>query len=153
MNGLWLVALLLLAVSPRPAQAAEMSTVLASERTQGAPVRPEPRPDRGPRGPSTQDGQGTSPVAQAIADHFQVSLDAVIGLRARGLGFGEIARIYFVSQEGAGTADEIAAALLADPGHGWGDFIKSKGLQPGGKGRNLGLIMRATRGPRVARTP
>jgi hypothetical protein len=91
----------------------------------------------------------TQPVAVAIADYFTVPVSEVITLHADGLGFGEIARAYFLARElaadGDPTNDLTAAQILAmhQGGMGWGQIVVSLDLPHGNSGRNLGLIMRA----------
>jgi hypothetical protein len=91
----------------------------------------------------------THPVALAIADAFGVPLSEVIALHADGLGFGEIARAYFLARELAADADLTndltAAQILAmhQSGQGWGQIVAALGLPRGNSHRNLGSIMRA----------
>ncbi|HJZ45533.1 MAG TPA: hypothetical protein VKE41_00135 [Roseiflexaceae bacterium] len=90
----------------------------------------------------------THPVAVAIADYFTVPVLEVITLHADGLGFGEIARAYFLARELAADGDTsndlTATQILAmhQGGMGWGQIVVSLGLPHGNSGRNLGLIMR-----------
>jgi hypothetical protein len=90
----------------------------------------------------------THPVAIAIADHFAVPAIEIISLHADGLGFGEIARAYFLARElaadGDTTNDLAADQILAmhQDGMGWGQIVASLGLPHGNSGRNLGLIMK-----------
>jgi len=98
---------------------------------------------------STQTMTSTHPVALAIADAFGVPVSEVIALHADGLGFGEIARAYFLARELAADADPTndltAAQILAmhQSGQGWGQIVATLGLPRGNSHRNLGLIMRA----------
>jgi hypothetical protein len=90
----------------------------------------------------------TQPVAQAIADFFGVSVTEVLTLHQEGLGFGEIARAYFLARELAADGDpanDLSAALVLamhQGGMGWGQIVASLELPQGNSGRNLGLIMR-----------
>jgi hypothetical protein len=90
----------------------------------------------------------THPVAIAIADYFTVPVLEIITLHADGLGFGEIARAYFLARElaadGDPTNDLAAAQILGmhQSGMGWGVIVASLDLPHGNSGRNLGLIMR-----------
>ena len=104
----------------------------------------------------------THPVAIAIADYFTVPVMEIITLHADGLGFGEIARAYFLARElaadGDPTNDLTAAQILAmhQGGMGWGPIVASLDLPQGNSGRNLGLIMRHHQehpGTTVAATP
>jgi hypothetical protein len=91
----------------------------------------------------------THPVALAISDYFTVPLSEVIGLHADGLGFGGIARAYFLARElaadGDPTNDLTAVQILAmhQGGMGWGQIVAQLDLPRGNSGRNLGQIMRA----------
>src|SRR5690349_2869906 len=93
------------------------------------------------------------PVAIAIANAFTVPVEQVIVLHNDGLGFGEIARAYFLAQELAAdgdiTNDLTAEQILAlhQGGQGWGQIVMTLGLPQGNSGRNLGLIMRAHGAP------
>jgi hypothetical protein len=90
----------------------------------------------------------THPVAIAIADYFSIPVIEVITLHADGLGFGEIARAYYLARELAAdgdlTNDLTAAQILAmhQGGMGWGPIVVSLDLPPSNRDRNLGLIMR-----------
>jgi hypothetical protein len=87
------------------------------------------------------------PVAIAIADYFGVPAPEVFAQHQEGLGFGEIARAYFLARELAAdgdptndlTADQILA--MHQGGQGWGQIVRSLGLPQSNRDRNLGLIM------------
>ena len=87
------------------------------------------------------------PVAQAIGEHFGVPADEIMDQHREGLGFGEIARAYFLARELAAdddptndlTADQILAMHQA--GAGWGQIVQTLGLPHGNRTRNLGQIM------------
>lgn len=89
----------------------------------------------------------THPVAIAIANYFDLTPEQVIALHQDGLGFGEIARAYFLAQELAAdgdpsndmTAEQILA--LHQSGQGWGNIVAQLGLPRGNSQRNLGQIM------------
>jgi len=89
----------------------------------------------------------THPVASAIATYFgptfNVDYNDIMGLHEQGLGFGVIAKAYFVAQtlEISGiTPTDVISQFQS--GTGWGVIIKGYGLHPGlGKGSNLGAIM------------
>lgn len=92
----------------------------------------------------------THPVAIAIANHFSDTFgvtytDIMSHHVNQGLGFGVIAKAYFISEALSGTgvmpADVIYKFL--NEGMGWGEIMKSYGLHPGvaGRGGNLGGIM------------
>jgi hypothetical protein len=90
----------------------------------------------------------THHVALAIADYFTVPVLEVITLHADGLGFGEIARAYFLARELAADGDpnnDLAAVQILEMhqrGMGWGIIVATLDLPHGNSSRNLGLIMR-----------
>jgi hypothetical protein len=102
---------------------------------------------------STQTMTSTHPVALAIADAFGVPVSEIVALHADGLGFGGIARAYFLARELAADADPTndltAAQILAmhQDGMGWGRIVATLGLPPGNSHRNLGQIMRVHKAP------
>ncbi len=89
----------------------------------------------------------TQPVAIAIAEHFGVPVAEVITLHADGLGFGEIARAYFLARELAADGDQtndltvVQILALHQSGLGWGRIVVKLNLPHGNSERNLGLIM------------
>jgi hypothetical protein len=100
------------------------------------------------------------PVAARIATFFGVPEREVLDLHARGFGFGEIARAYFLARELAANgnpSDDLSVAQIIarrQSGQGWGNLIKSLGLPSSNSGRNLGLIMSGRGTPGVpAATP
>jgi hypothetical protein len=90
----------------------------------------------------------THPVALAIADYFTVPVLEITTLHADGLGFGEIARAYFLAHELAADGDpanDLTAIQILEMhqgGMGWGNIVATLDLPHGNSGRNLGLIMR-----------
>jgi hypothetical protein len=97
----------------------------------------------------------THPVAIAIANYFEVSVDEVIALHQDGLGFGEIARAYFLARELAADGDPsndittVQILAMHQDGMGWGQIVATLGLPKGNSNRNLGLIMRGHNGQTV----
>jgi hypothetical protein len=95
----------------------------------------------------TADISPTNPVAVAIGEYFDVPVVEVIALHQDGLGFGEIARAYFLARELAADADpsnDLTAAqilVLHQGGLGWGQIVFQLRLPQGNSARNLGLIM------------
>jgi hypothetical protein len=87
------------------------------------------------------------PVALAIADYFDVPAAEVFAEHEEGLGFGEIARAYFLARELAADGDPAndlsAGQILAmhQAGAGWGQIVQTLGLPQSNRGRNLGMIM------------
>ncbi|HEU4323476.1 MAG TPA: hypothetical protein VFS21_10055 [Roseiflexaceae bacterium] len=90
---------------------------------------------------------GTHPVAEAIALYFSVQLAEVHALHNQGLGYGEIARAYFLVRELTADSDPAndrtlaQLILLRQSGQGWGQIVRSLGLPQRNVQRNLGLIM------------
>jgi hypothetical protein len=89
----------------------------------------------------------THPVAIAIANYFTVPVLEIIILHADGLGYGEIARAYFLARELAADSDatnDLTALQILEMhqrGLGWGVIVATLDLPRGNSGRNLGLIM------------
>lgn len=86
--------------------------------------------------------EGPHPVAQALATFFDVLYDEVMGWHEDGVGFGNIARAYFLADELEDeglTVEDVLAEKLS--GTGWGRLMKALGLNPSSKGRNLGQVM------------
>ena len=87
------------------------------------------------------------PVAEAIGDYFGVPTEEILDQHQEGLGFGEIARAYFLARELAADDDpsnDLSADAILDmhqAGAGWGQIIQTLGLPNGNRARNLGQIM------------
>ena len=77
------------------------------------------------------------PVANRLADTFDIEVSEIIELHCAGTGFGDIARIYRASELSDTPVADIIA-MRAD-GMGWGRIARELGLHP----RDLapGLIM------------
>lgn len=93
----------------------------------------------------------TNPVAVAIAHFFSngvftttytVTVQSVLGLHDGGMGYGEIARCFFLALATGSSPTEILALRQGDGEEkvGWGEIITSLDLSPGNRGRNLGVI-------------
>jgi hypothetical protein len=86
----------------------------------------------------------TQPVAAALANHFGVPYEEIAALHDAGLGFGVIARAYFLAER---FEDVTPQALLAEfqAGRGWGQIVRQLGLHPGrhGQGGSMGDVMSA----------
>jgi hypothetical protein len=86
--------------------------------------------------------EGAHPVGLALATCFDVVYDEIMSWRESDVGFGNIAKAYFLADmledEGL-TAEDLLTERLA--GTGWGQLMKAFGLSPGSKGRNLGQVM------------
>ncbi|MCZ7568363.1 MAG: hypothetical protein M5U01_07225 [Ardenticatenaceae bacterium] len=84
----------------------------------------------------------THPVALAIAAFFHVPVSETLALRSvPGMGFGNIARVYFLAEATGQSVSDIVA--LRQSGLGWGQVAAELSLSPASRGRNLGLIMRS----------
>lgn len=71
------------------------------------------------------------PVAQAIANEFEVSYDEVIGFHCDGNGFGEIARAYMLAELTEDDDDTAAYYLeLHQSGIGWGQIWRDLDINP-----------------------
>ena len=80
------------------------------------------------------------PVANALAEEFNVDYEEIMALHQAGYGFGEIAKAYTLADKLGMTPQEI---LPQAQEMGWGELLKAHGLRPSmaGKGNNLGAIM------------
>lgn len=92
----------------------------------------------------------TNPVAVAIAHFFSngvftttytVTVQSVLGLHDGGMGYGEIARCFFVARVADVSPDDILAMRQGeeDVKVGWGVIMREYGFRPG-KDSNLGAI-------------
>jgi len=81
----------------------------------------------------------THPVAAAIASFFGLDYSVVEAWHDEGLGYGEIARAYFLAELSGESVAEVMA--LYERGMGWGEVAKALDLAPGNRGWNLGAIM------------
>lgn len=69
-----------------------------------------------------------------------VYMTDVVALRSDGLGWGGIAKAYFLAQLSGWDVDEIVALKVG--GMGWGEIARVElDLPPGNHGQNLGLIV------------
>jgi hypothetical protein len=111
---------------------------LAASFTADSPLFDDPITDTDTISPTLTT---THPVASAIADYFDLDYSEVANLHEEGLGFGIIARTYFISTTFGITPTDVISEFQS--GVGWGEILKGYGLHPGlaGKGQNLGAIM------------
>lgn len=65
----------------------------------------------------------------------------VVALRSDGLGWGGIAKAYFLAQLSSEWDVEDIVDLKVDDRMGWGKIAQYVGLAPGNHGQNLGLIV------------
>jgi len=79
-------------------------------------------------------------IPTCIGLFFTVDVTDVVALRSDGLGWGEIAKAYFLA-EGSGGLTVAEIVVLRDSGMGWGEIAQYVGLPPGNHGRNLGVIV------------
>jgi len=97
----------------------------------------------------------THPVGLALATYFDVDPAEIMAWHEQGIGFGNIAKAYFLVEilAGDGVTETVEGILdLKQPGSGWGQIFKSYGLSPGGKGRNLGWVMSGRGQPPITPT-
>jgi len=74
-------------------------------------------------------GADPHPVAQALADEFDVPYDTVIGWHCDGYGFGEIAKALLIAEQVEGTTPEELLDRRAG-GEGWGEIKKDYDVDP-----------------------
>lgn len=94
--------------------------------------------------PTITCNQPNHPVAQRIAEAFNVTYDEVIAFHCEGFGFGEITRAYLIAQETGTTADDVLDRRRA--GEGWGHIMRDSNIHPSdlapgqaiGRGRGRG---------------
>ncbi|MCI0712423.1 MAG: hypothetical protein L0154_19870 [Chloroflexi bacterium] len=93
---------------------------------------PEATPEATPETtPEPEEGcvPSTHPVANALADEFEVDVQEIIDLHCDGNGFGNIARAYLLARASNGVV--IPADLLAmHGGKAWKDLLEEYGLHP-----------------------
>jgi hypothetical protein len=70
-----------------------------------------------------------------------VDVTDVVALRSDGLGWGGIAKAYFLAQLSSEWDVEDIVDLKVDDRMGWGKIAQYVGLAPGNHGQNLGLIV------------
>ncbi len=82
---------------------------------------------------------GSNMIANSIALFFGTEVTEVLGLRADGFGYGEIAKVYFLAT--AAATDTTSIVEMRESKMGWGQIAKAVGEHPGNKGNNLGMIV------------
>ncbi len=92
--------------------------------------------------PVTPEPEGDHPVGLALATFFEVMYHEIMTWHEDGIGFGNIAKAYFVA-EAVGEDELTAEQILQDKlsGMGWGQLMKHLGLSPSSKDKNLGQVM------------
>lgn len=101
-----------------------------------------PTPTLTPTPTVTPTPEGPHPVAQALAQSFDVLYEEIMGWHEDGIGFGNIAKAYFLADEledEGPTVEDVLTEKLS--GTGWGRLMKALGLSPSSKDRNLGQVM------------
>jgi len=86
----------------------------------------------------------THPVGLALATYFDVDPAEIMCRHEQGIGFGSIAKAYFLADILAeDSVTETVEAILDQKmlGAGWGQIFQSYDLSPSSKGRNLGSVM------------
>lgn len=78
-------------------------------------------------------------IPTCIGLFFGVPVSEVMDIRSDGLGWGGVAKAYFLAQDSGLTVQAIAEMKQGDMG--WGEIAQYLGLPPGNHGRNLGLII------------
>lgn len=90
----------------------------------------------------TQSMTGGVMIPTCIGLFFGVDMTDVVTVRSEGLGWGEVAKAYFLAQD-SGLAVEDIIALRGEDGEGmgWGEIFQYLGVPLSGHGRNLGSII------------
>ncbi|HHY97140.1 MAG TPA: hypothetical protein GX509_00195 [Firmicutes bacterium] len=81
--------------------------------------------------PSTADGAYDEVFASNIVAAYpelNLSIEAILELRAGGMGWGEIAIAASLAYSSGKTLDEVVA--MAESGQGWGEIAKNLGIEP-----------------------
>jgi hypothetical protein len=73
-------------------------------------------------------GNPNHPVATAIAEEFDVSVEVVIGMHCSGFGFGAITRAFLLAEATGGDAQSYLD--LKASGTGWGQIMREAGVHP-----------------------
>ena len=78
----------------------------------------------------------------ALATFFDVPYDEIMDWHEDGIGFGNVAKAYFVVNL-LGDEDLTVEHVLDEKlsGTGWGQVMKALGLSPSSKDKNLGEVM------------
>ena len=82
------------------------------------------------------------PVGWALAIYFDIFYDEIMGWHEGGIGFGNIAKGYFLADELEDlglTVEYVFEQKLS--GAGWGQIMKALGLSPSSRDKNLGQVM------------
>jgi hypothetical protein len=116
-------------------------TILAQEIKVISREPVPPSPTITPTPPVTPTLEGLHPVGQALAAFFDTAYDEVMAWHEDGVGFGKIAKAYFLA--GELSDEELTAAYVLDrlADMGWGRLMKTFGFHPSGKAKNLGWVM------------
>lgn len=88
---------------------------------------------------STHPITGGVMIPTCIGLFFDVPVTDVVTLRSDGLGWGEVAKVYFFANDAVTDVNYILE--LRTGGLGWGQIAKELDLSPGRHGSNLGAII------------
>lgn len=123
---------------------AEVTPEPQPEATPEAEVTPEPQPEATPE--ASAGGRvcvpNTHPVANAIANEFEVTVEEVIALHCAGEGFGNIARAYMLARALDG---DVNAILAQRGGKSWRDLLAEANLRPQDLAPGYAMSNRPTR--------
>ncbi len=125
-------------------QVVSIEEVLDEESEADAEVTPEPQPEATPA--ASAGGRAcvpnTHPVANAIANEFEVTVEEVIALHCSGQGFGNIARAYLLARALDG---DVNAILAQRGGKSWRDLLAEANLRPQDLAPGYAMSNRPTR--------
>ncbi|TKJ29681.1 MAG: hypothetical protein CEE40_07510 [Chloroflexi bacterium B3_Chlor] len=88
---------------------------------------------------STHPITGGVMIPTCIGLFFDVPVTDVVTMRSDGLGWGEVAKVYFFANDAVTDVNYILE--LRTGGLGWGQIAKELDLSPGRHGSNLGAII------------
>jgi len=87
----------------------------------------------------TQPMTGGVMIPTCISLFFGETVTDVVAVRSEGLGWGEVAKVYFFATEGITEVNYVVD--LRTGGMGWGQIARYLDLSPGRHGSNLGCLV------------
>ncbi len=94
---------------------------------------------------STLPVTGQLKIALAVAKTFSTTVAQVMAIRAQGLGWGEVYKVFLLAQLTGQSPTAIVNTRQS--GQGWGEIFKAAGQNPGQGKNNLGQSIKASQQP------